>query len=451
MRRLPDLPWQEIDVKRREKVTLSAKVHLTTRLYGGGARPGEIDERSWIRPPAFKSALRFWWRAGHAHLFASLAEMHQRESELFGSAARYRGKEIEGGQGLVSVRVEASPSHQILTAFFPSTQGDALNLAYFPAALAQDERPAARLGIPDPKKVHATLFIDLPAKTADEDCAEVLTALRLFLVLGGAGARARRGAGALGLFTEENARSLGVPTTRPELVEFLKQHAAPKPHAGPAGVFSLAGCTALWLGAKSDGSAEKTQTLLLEMLREARQDRPHPRNWQGSAGWGRSRWPEADAIRFKTRRSNPSRPDWRHQPRAENQGLFPRAALGLPIILHFKDHLPGQDPPDQTISAFRPGRKEGRISRFASPLLLRPVQIWEKGQPAFLPLALLGPMTLPPQAIPLVEPTKGGKPSGKPTAEPSLADTFPDFPIASSSDKAFAKLIEKFSALQKLL
>ena len=76
---------------------------------------------------------------------------------------------------------------------------------------------------------------------------------------------------------------------------------------------------------------------------------------------GRSRWPEAEAIRQITGRRLP-----KHAKLSDPVHKFPRAAFGMPIIFHFKDHRVG-DPKDTHL---QPEGKERR----ASPLILRPIR-----------------------------------------------------------------------------
>ena len=54
------------------------KCETITPLFLGEAKKGEVE----LRPPAIKSAMRFWWRAAHAHL--SLPDLKKNESDIFG-------------------------------------------------------------------------------------------------------------------------------------------------------------------------------------------------------------------------------------------------------------------------------------------------------------------------------------------------------------------------------
>jgi CRISPR-associated protein Cmr1 len=85
---------------------------------------------------------------------------------------------------------------------------------------------------------------------------------------------------------------------------------------------------------------------------------------------GRSRWPEPDSIRRLTHRHAA-----KHAPEHPVDGVYPRAAFGLPIIFHFKD--PGE-PQDQTLIP------DHDADRMASPLILRPYWNGQRYQPAAL-------------------------------------------------------------------
>jgi CRISPR-associated protein Cmr1 len=97
---------------------------------------------------------------------------------------------------------------------------------------------------------------------------------------------------------------------------------------------------------------------LFSRLQKFRQSRWPDRNGRP---YGRSQWPEADAVRrlAKTHSSG-------HAPSHPVGGKkFPRGQLGLPIIFHFKDEGRG-DPSQATL--------QGKdAERLASALILRPL------------------------------------------------------------------------------
>lgn len=89
---------------------IRAHYRIVTPLFLGG--PDQHCDGT-LRPPSFKGALRFWWRAlNWPHFRATttdadaLRKLHAEEARLFGSAANEVDGERSGGQGcfLLSVR-----------------------------------------------------------------------------------------------------------------------------------------------------------------------------------------------------------------------------------------------------------------------------------------------------------------------------------------------------------
>lgn len=380
MRTIPPVPfrtWRAPDWE--EEIELV----FTTRLFGGGVVPKTLDPIWWLRPSAAKSAIRAWWRIGQAHRFPSLEALRERESFLFGSSAR-RDKDGNrlGGPGVLEVTV--TTTGQPATERYHETAASPFNLALFPAAESGDgdnHQPAAHLGRPSEDCIaKVRLRIRNDVSKARED---VLEGLRLWLTLGGAGARTRRGVGALALRRSDKAAGLGVPATREELETFLRGRCARK-EVEVDGIFSLSRTRCVFVG-QARATAEEAQKRLLLALKEARQ------------GKG-SNWPEADAIRWKANARN-----------AEARGLkvdrakrYPRMVLGLPIVFHFVS-FGHPEPRDHYLYAvdrgFEPRQK---FDRYSSPILLRPVRIWERGQPRYVPVAIFTDCTLPDSARPLI-------------------------------------------------
>lgn len=59
--------------------TIEFKCKVITPLILGEAKKGEVE----FRPPAIKSAIRFWWRAMHSHL-ADIKTLKEKEAAIFG-------------------------------------------------------------------------------------------------------------------------------------------------------------------------------------------------------------------------------------------------------------------------------------------------------------------------------------------------------------------------------
>ncbi|SDX45580.1 CRISPR-associated protein Cmr1 [Allochromatium warmingii] len=170
---------------------LEATYRIITPMFLGGADRTPIDG---LRPPSFKGALRFWWRALHwsdclreaQDDTAGLRLLHRREALLFGQAAN--GEET--GQGRCLLRISGD-TRTLTKAHLPSaTAGHQYLLgqglyhfrdAYLREALAPD----------------ATLRIQVrfrPETTHDERDS-VARALLTLGLLGGLGSRARKGIG----------------------------------------------------------------------------------------------------------------------------------------------------------------------------------------------------------------------------------------------------------------
>lgn len=351
------------------------EVALITRLYGGGATTRALDPISWLRSSALKSALRFWWRTGHAKGSVSLADLRAKEERLFGAPARFvreKGEtRIVGGPGMLEVEVfdvlRPEPSAYDLTA------GNPLTVAYFAARAQEGGAEAADLGMPNDRahSARARLRLLFKGKAESPEGQEIIEALRLWLVLGGAGARTRRGAGAVAVTSVSVARTLGLPTSHEELNELLARWCRPL-NVPPAlaGVFTLARTRSVFVGT-AHRDAESAQRELLSVYRAVRQRGREP---------GQDKWPEANQIRLSIRSGSAPR------------GRFPRGALGLPIVFFFGRG----NPLNRTlIGARRSSDSWNTVNRFASPILLRPVRIWIGDQPRYVPVAIVTACTLP--------------------------------------------------------
>jgi CRISPR/Cas system CMR-associated protein Cmr1 (group 7 of RAMP superfamily) len=395
---------------------------LITRLFGGGARAREIDEISWLRPSAAKSALRFWWRAAHAQEFSSLETLRERESFLFGAPATFDSAgRIHGGPGALEVTTQSHLGPPPVDYDEPLVSS--LNYALFPAQPMG--QPAAKVA---PASDQTRADLKLRFALDDPSIHQVfLASLRLWLTLGGAGARSRRGAGALAVGTREEAKKLGLPQSRQELEAFLAEHCRPRPVPQSLdGVFCLARTRKVFVG-PGEVSGEKAQKRLLSALKEARQDRPHP----SAMIWGRSRWPEADAIRLQ---ADPRR-NWHHAPNPANANLYPRSVLGLPIVIHFK--TPPAEPGDHhVLGALPDGRDWRKVERYSSPVLLRPVRVWEGNRTMYVPVAVFTDCTLPATARPLI--------TRDPTANLNSAAVVASFEMLNEADETLRRIENVF-------
>lgn len=345
----------DFTLKRREAsgLSITADLELITAMVGGGAVARMVDEDRPVNGKTVRGQLRFWWRAARAARYGAdgLAAMRRDEAWLFGKAATFKEEEVKAGLGPSRVQVTVD----ILRTGRAEAYRPGRTPAYasFPLpANANTNSPAARL-ISD-LAFRVTLQVDgrhlsggpLDRQTID---ADLQAALWAWVTFGGVGARTRRGFGAL--------RVSGPAPAPKEVRTALARHVLTG--AAPAGVPHLSRDDRHTVILDGYRSNEEAWTVGIEMYRDFRQSRRS----QGSKP-GRSYWPEPDEIRRLTGQSAPA-----HREALTSVRKFPRAALGLPIIFHFRndrqDPARSGEPRDTTLR----GRGSDRL---ASPVILRP-------------------------------------------------------------------------------
>jgi CRISPR-associated protein Cmr1 len=305
---------------------------LLTHQYGGGAISGETDKDQWLRPSAVRGALRFWWRA----IYSSCEDIKRPEDLLLKEESLFGG--VSGDcptPGNITVDIsEQQNSNKTVTA---SSLPPVFSVAYFSARLGQGQDAPLLV----PGGYAATIRIQTPEDFDDDLFQEVQNAMFAFLLFGGSGSRTRRASGSF--HVTECVSSCG--TEFPKDLDTLRVWFKGLPRGMPAfDIFSIGEAELYY---KENCSHQ----CLLEFWREFRQDRPHPKSWEGPRGWGQTRWPDADAIRFASG-------DYlqKHKPKDENKGKVPRSHLGQPMIVKFKDK---GDPLKTTIG-----------DRYSSPVIL---------------------------------------------------------------------------------
>lgn len=96
---------------------LVARYQISTPMFLGDSDSRECAEK--IRPSSLKGALRFWWRAVNwgrvysacgKNTDAALQQLHKEEGALFGLAAKTHGKEKVGGQSVFRLRIRDDES-----------------------------------------------------------------------------------------------------------------------------------------------------------------------------------------------------------------------------------------------------------------------------------------------------------------------------------------------------
>lgn len=398
-RTLPNINAPEaLEVRKdQEYITLVREYKLITPLFGGGVEPGEADPVTVVRATEIRGHLRFWWRATRGGQFnGCLEKMKAAEDVLWGAAST---KELNG-QALVQVTIESLSKPE---SFKPIDRGG---------------QPAPHIG--HPKSRHSYAAFPLNEKKGQVQtnisfrltlrypkqgsvAEDVQAALWAWETFGGIGGRTRRGFGALARRNESELPSMAeVQRTLLEQITDIVATGTWHPEvshlsADPLSlVFVVSAKDRQWATRLAHHNNDKPLAmwdLLIQRLRDFRQDRPLV--GIGSPP-GRTRWPEADALREYTgMAAHYTDVDGRlHDHRLPSVTLsgapikvFPRAAFGLPLIFQFKDNL-GAINKDARAYADRgnplsgprdpdpnPITIEGKnFRRWASPLILRPLQ-----------------------------------------------------------------------------
>jgi len=190
--------------------TIEATYRIVTPMFIGGANQ---DPSDGIRPPSFKGALRFWWRALNWGKFYQAANgdeakamkaLHQEECRLFGSAV----KDKKGGQGVFLLTIE-QPSAWSEENAWPKMKpiGESGYLGMGLWESGKKERgnfQAHRIGIFSNHPF--TVKLCFRPSVSEKDIQNLKLALQVFGLLGGLGSRSRRGFGSVALDSLDGKR-----------------------------------------------------------------------------------------------------------------------------------------------------------------------------------------------------------------------------------------------------
>jgi CRISPR-associated protein Cmr1 len=354
---------------------------LITPLFGGGVTPGEADPVTVIRGAEVRGHLRFWWRATRGGAFVGdLERMKVEEERIWGSP----GAEGKSGPSEISVfvAVETRGSDDHPFEVVPRRNDpqraqirarDDSSAHPYAAFPLQPKEGEARIGMETKAvRIGVTFKLTLAYPKAYE--ADLRAALWAWETFGGIGARTRKGFGAL-----QCVQCEGQAVTPPSTMQVKDAiHAGLQKHLvngkWPPDVPHLSASVAHFkiIEFGSGTTPLVAWDKLVEGLKRFRQKRRPSSDPQHPERPGRSYWPEPEAIRRLTDQRHPN-----HDALGPELARFPRAALGLPIIFHFKDQNrynpqdPRSDPADTTLQG---KTQDGRpLSRLASPLILRPL------------------------------------------------------------------------------
>lgn len=227
-----------------ERLALEATYALASPAFLGGAD----RDRAEVRLPSLKGALRFWWRALQAQRIQGVARLRAREEMLFGSA--------EVGQSSVSMRLmsplelrldhqleRGSPAAQMLGQTNPGRPAPPVHgLLYLGYGVIDTaRRTLSRACLRASLEVRVRLVWrpfagkppgDMARHTLDEARDELCQALQALGLLGGVGARSRRGFGSMVLrkIEMEGGRTWHAPASADELRDAIASLYVPDSH-----------------------------------------------------------------------------------------------------------------------------------------------------------------------------------------------------------------------------
>jgi CRISPR-associated protein Cmr1 len=312
-------------------IEMKLTLELLTPQYGGGVQAGELDEQA--RPSGIKGQIRYWWRL----------LKQQSQHGIFGAAVN----EKEGGRSNVLLRCSKWKKFSKSNIAKASKSQKRNGLSYGLDVLSNDDAPLRTQG-------QFTLTVKLSREMlSEEQRQEVSEALAWWLAFGGIGARTRRGFGQLKVIKQENDHDA------PRLTDPVAYLLSQKPRVADCADDQFE----LFLFANGDKSSQSALQALnegLDRYREFRQDL----NKGIRSPYGRSKWPEPDAIRTLGGTSHPE-----HRPEHKAGEVFPRAAFGLPLLTKFKDSDVKHGDPQQTVAMASVQGQQDMSERMASPMI----------------------------------------------------------------------------------
>ncbi|MBL8253128.1 MAG: type III-B CRISPR module RAMP protein Cmr1 [Candidatus Competibacter sp.] len=343
------------------------EVHLLTPIFGGGVVSGQPDPELPIRTREVLYQLRFWWR------ILKIAELQRRGVPDQPSQLRKEETELFGWRGEKRSRVhavierQATPRSQWMSTWVRRNDPDndrRLNYALWSSLTRNKGCSCFRW---DKPAFRWRLELVDSATGQGQQKRELKDALRWWASFGGLGARSRRGMGA-------------VHAVRIMLTEGAERRVLLRPVEDEEA--TAVGCT-LKISLERFDDPVAALKYGINKLYEFRQGDPEGRRRR----YGRSNWPEPDAIRRLARHWGDG-----HAPSHLAGDWFPRAAFGLPIQFQFQGGIDDRgkhperikeaydrdpiDPSDfekePTTTQLVPKNGDHVGDRLASPLILRP-------------------------------------------------------------------------------
>ncbi len=329
---------------------IHATYRIVTPVFLGGEDPKRGVALRW--EPAFKGALRFWWRAlrwprvrsqaGGDDLQA-LRRLHEDECRLFGGPG-----DAGGGGRQAACLLRITPMPAMGRPPQNTTSGHEYLLGQGLCRPASHNNPTGylRACVPAGNKLQVTLRCRDLQEALDLGLVDALQALGL---LGGVGARSRRGLGSLAIQSiEAGGEACSVPRTVDEIGQWLSaRFDGPIDEGPPLPPFTAFSSHARVDVSMSDTARGAFQTRAWRLLGQVGQKLWEYRSYRGDCNFPSDHGQVRDLIRLN--KCAPTHPQ--------------RVVFGLPHNYFFSSLPPGGQKAD--IHACADGR-----TRRASPLFI---------------------------------------------------------------------------------
>lgn len=327
-----DIPVVESAAHGRKKEVVK-NIGLTTPMLGGGVESLKIDHGMPIRAASIRGHLRFWWRTFQD--CADVNGLREKEKALWGSTEN---------ASKVIVRVQTTNQGRPVEY---SKRRDTQLPTYVIFPLDNTKVDGRYINT---FKLKEDIKFDLHLTYPNDREREVFTAVKLWLLFGGIGARTRRGMGSLYC---ENWTGW---QNRENVVDWLQEVILAGNLSGSPKWPSLIGGELHLLEEMScNTSMMKLWKRWIEKYQKFRQFRIDKITGKENS-WGHSVWPEPNAIRTLHRKGN-----------FGSDAYFPRGAYGLPILFHFGEG----NPLNHTLYGFA----DDLMERWSSPVILKIAQL----------------------------------------------------------------------------
>jgi CRISPR-associated protein Cmr1 len=426
-------------------------IKVITPLFGGGVEAGVPDPITLIRPSSIRGHLRFWWRATRGTRCNSVAELRQREGEIWGTSENPSPVIIKAET--LSIPSERRPNNhfgfnqygpEAYTLFSAKQNNNVLCHEGFAFSLTLCWLNRDRLNElrrqENVKRRKANQ--QLLSKTIEDISLDIEAALWAWVNFGGIGARTRRGCGALYCTQGANSISDFHPSSAAEFSNWLRAK------VNHFGLPLLTGKNSIhydwpifpnriYIKETNKGSSLTSWQEAIGLLKRFRQGIGCGRD-PGKKYPGRSRWPEAESVReliFSQRKFKHRPRRWHDRDTRIPTHYFPRAEFGMPIIFELRgEHVADdQHRSHEESQNIKPTlQPAASADRMASPLILRPL-CFSDGQTA----AMIAVLNTVPATSAYLKPGKQDLIEGIEIKENRIRDLclvrYPDSPLSVGS------------------